>query len=346
MTDSGLDFSQYGQPSYIQQFIPPDLPQWVIDVGAHDGLDGSNSREFIMNGWDAVLVEPLPATFATLQKNYSGMQKVRLSECACSNAEGTATLYIGKDGADGQTSSLCDDDNWRLNHGGEEIPVPMKKLTTVLDHCRCPQVFALLLVDAEGMDLEVLQGLDFERFRPAVICTEVYLENPAKDAVKNDLLTSLGYQMRGSIGSDTLWTCSRLVGDKTWPVPKPFRGPAIPPEFAAIRSGGQGIMFLDRLLNVSGTLTASGWGMAPDRSVPGTVFVGLERENGSIEFVQSARHPRSDVANHYQDQKLYFTGFVASWEIGSLPGIVKIQVIQGGESVRYENQVDILRGTP
>ena len=32
----------------------------------------------------------------------------------------------------------------------------------------------MLLIDAEGMDFEVLNGLDFDRYRPTIIVTEEY----------------------------------------------------------------------------------------------------------------------------------------------------------------------------
>ena len=45
LAESPIDFSQYGQPSFTKRFIPPEAPRWVIDVGAHDGIDGSVPAE-------------------------------------------------------------------------------------------------------------------------------------------------------------------------------------------------------------------------------------------------------------------------------------------------------------
>jgi FkbM family methyltransferase len=328
MINPGIDFSQYGQPYFFRQFVPPRIPTWVVDVGAFDGIDGSNSREFLIQGWSGILIEPLPEVFQTLKQNCNGMVNVQLVSCACSDYEGTGVFYIGSDGPNGQSSSLCDEDGWRHNHGGKELSVKVSRLTTVLERSGCPRNFAVLLIDAEGMDLEVLLGLDFAKFRPAVICTEMYLANPEKDKRKHDLLVSQGYELRGSLGSDTIWTCTRMVGKNSWPDANPlYRGIALPPEIESMTNAGPGVVWLDNLIQVPGVVTVSGWAVAPDNTVPELVLVGLERDGGRIEY--------------FKDEAFFFTGFTATWEIGAWPEVLKFKVVQCSESTVYENLLEI-----
>jgi hypothetical protein len=53
-----IDYSQHGQALILQQLITADTPRVLVDIGAHDGITGSNSRALIEQGWHAVLVEP------------------------------------------------------------------------------------------------------------------------------------------------------------------------------------------------------------------------------------------------------------------------------------------------
>jgi FkbM family methyltransferase len=346
MIDPGIDFSQYGQPSFFRQFIPPQITRWVVDVGAHDGIDGSNSRQLILDGWSAVLVEPLPSAFEALKQHCAGFDNAHLLQCACADFEDTGLFFIGKDGPHGQTSSLCNDDIWRQKHSGQEMRVAVRRLTSILEQLGAPATFGLLLVDAEGMDLEVLTGLDFDRYRPAVICTERYHSNHEKERRKHDLLSSRGYRIRGDMGSDTVWVCSHLVGENVWPDGKSlFRGFTIPGELASLPSAGQGVVWLDRFIFNRDTARVSGWGMAPDRGVPPLVLVGLERGGGAVEFAQSARHPRADVRLHFHDDSLFFTGFAVFFECGLPPGPLKLKVLQSDGKNIYENTFEVAENT-
>ncbi len=46
-------------------------------------------------------------------------------------------------------------------------------LTDALDRHQAPRDFDLLNVDVEGLEIEVLESLDFHRYRPKVVISEV-----------------------------------------------------------------------------------------------------------------------------------------------------------------------------
>ena len=108
-----IDYSQYGQALIIQQLITPDTPRIVIDIGANDGVAGSNSRTLLEQGWRGVLVEPLPLVYEKLKSNSAGFPNVDVENRACSDSRGTAVLRIGSDGSIGQMSSLSQSGNPR-----------------------------------------------------------------------------------------------------------------------------------------------------------------------------------------------------------------------------------------
>jgi hypothetical protein len=102
---------------------------------------------------------------------------------------------------------LCSDDNELFNgrRGAETIAVPVKTLTSILLEAGAPGALGILTIDAEGMDYEVLCGLDFDRFQPHVILTEDYPLNIEKHTAKQQLLESHQYRLETTLGCNSLW---------------------------------------------------------------------------------------------------------------------------------------------
>ena len=61
-------YSQSGQDAFVLSYFNNKRNGVFIDIGANDGETFSNSRQLILDGWNAVLVEPSPKAFAKLNK--------------------------------------------------------------------------------------------------------------------------------------------------------------------------------------------------------------------------------------------------------------------------------------
>jgi FkbM family methyltransferase len=227
-----VDVSQHGEAGILAGLVEPDWPPYLVDVGAHDGRSLSNSFPFLELGWAGVLVEPLPRAFERLAQRYRGRTDVQCVQAACGDAEGEMPLFVGEDGPWTMNSTLCTDDtpHWRSVRGRTSVAVRVRTLTSVLDEADAPRDFSLLLVDAEGMDHEVLAGLDFARFRPRVIVTEDDLANPQKHDAKNRLLTEAGYVLYTIVAAtNSIWVSSAVAPEAHARGP----GPLLSPEEAA-----------------------------------------------------------------------------------------------------------------
>ena len=202
------DSSQHGETILLQTLAAQYVRErFLIDVGAHDGVTISNSLPFVVEGWRALLIEPAPAVFAKLVAAHGHRPNVTCLQVACSSLDGEADLYFGSDGPEGFMSTLCTDDNawFRTNRGSASVRVRTATLTGLLAAHGCPAHPGILMVDCEGMDYEVLLGLDLARFRPAVIVTEEYESNAEKHAAKYALLIRGGYSLVQKIGCNTVW---------------------------------------------------------------------------------------------------------------------------------------------
>ena len=201
--------TQHDEDAVLKRLLKGYPRPYLVDVGAHDGRSWSNSRGFMLRGWHGILVEPLPKVFAQLAYVYRNNPNAACLNLACTDSSGEQQLFVGTDGDTGMGSSLCADDNeWFAGMRSDTtITVKTETLTSLLDQANWPQDFALLLVDAEGMDYEVLRGLDFSRYRPAVIVTEEYMANPAKHEAKYAMLRANGYRLHHVTGdgANSIW---------------------------------------------------------------------------------------------------------------------------------------------
>jgi FkbM family methyltransferase len=201
------DTSQLGEASVAYSLAEDAWPRWVVEVGANDGITGSNARLFLRKGWNALLVEPNPNLFPRLVKNVAAWPAARCESVACSDAPGVLPLRIFADDPTGMLSTIHSDaetNRGRTRPVAEVHDVEVVTLTSLLDRHEVPRDFGVLSVDAEGHDLNVLRGLDFERYRPHLIITESD-ERTEEEEAKRALLHQHGYTLIERVGVNTIW---------------------------------------------------------------------------------------------------------------------------------------------
>jgi len=317
-----LDYSQHGQALILRQLLTVDTPQIVVDIGAHDGITGSNSRALVEQGWRAVLVEPLPAVVEQLRNNCRAFPQATVWQGACSDRSGTATIRVGRDGEAGQLSSLSESPLVAPHLGQASIQVRTITLDEIFGAERIPPDFGVLLVDTEGLDLQVLRGLARTAARPRIIVTEDFVEtNQGKYA----LLDGLGYQFLGAWGADSIWIFrTHRVGIEGLRLPITRLPSTWQP--SGVQIGGQA--FFESLTRQC----VVGWAIcSPDETPPDEVVIDLLRAGSRQRYVfQAHRVPRADVAQGFHRPALLFSGFRACVDLPA--GDYELRIIQQGES--------------
>jgi len=193
-----------GELEMIESVLSLGACDWIVEVGANDPFTGSMSWPLIHRGWKAILVEPHPAAFKRLRREYQNNSRVSLVNKACSDQNGQLPLIIGSDGDWGSLSTLCTDDNPILNQRrtNNSIAVDVVRLEELLNEHNLPKHFGVLSVDTEGMDYEVLQGLNLSVFTPKLVITEDYAP---KDMAKYKILEEAGYILLGKCNANSVW---------------------------------------------------------------------------------------------------------------------------------------------
>lgn len=170
----------------------------MVDVGAARPDYLSVSARFRSLGWRVIAVEPNPQ-FCELYEQ-RGFE-VHQYACGDRDEDDVDFLVVDSHGSqykDGQVtnesfSSLAIKDSYaKLNPNLDttKIKVKLRRLDTILkEHAPDVPEFDILSVDVEGWELEVLEGLSLDRYRPAVLV----LENLFNEKKYRDRLKELNY---------------------------------------------------------------------------------------------------------------------------------------------------------
>lgn len=183
------DYSQQEEQAIIGRYFQQSdekLSPYFVDVGAYDGITGSNSRLLAELGWGGLVVEPTPAAFARLDALYADNPKVSCVQCAVSDYESDDVEMLVAQGPEG----VPEDERWHYSqvstlnewfsrefvedHGYSFVPVKVRvrRLTDLLLEHSVPADLGLLCVDCEGEDLRILRAFDLTRFRPRLLSAE------------------------------------------------------------------------------------------------------------------------------------------------------------------------------
>ncbi|MDQ2712257.1 MAG: FkbM family methyltransferase [Acidobacteriota bacterium] len=330
-----LDYSQFGQGLILEQLLTPGMPRFLVDVGAYDGLTGSNSRALLEQNWQAVLVEPIPNLFSKLQANSSSLRGVSLVNAACSDRTGTANIRLGKDGTDTQMSSLSTHPLVEETLGKEAVAVKTLTLRDLFSSERVPDDFGVLLIDAEGWDFAVLSGLANTSARPRIIVTEDFA---GTDEAKYDLLRREQYRFIGRWGCDSFWVAKWHSVD-TAHIRLPIE--RIPEDWLPTGKRVGGLAKVDGV--EYGCLY--GWACIMESSNPAPeVIVSLKSENSPQRYLFRAfRSARPDVAAHFSSSTLLSSGYRTPLDLPS--GKYEVTIIQHREE-HYSEEIGGVISSP
>ncbi len=209
MTTISIDHlykAQFGEDRVLWEVFRQRPSGYFIDVGAFDGVTISNTYFLEQMGWHGILIEPIREL---CEKAATARVRSRVINAAVSKpgSPRTAKFTVAQNRpvlsflkADQEHVDRCRREGATL----VEIEVPVVTLNDVLRHerknpppGRGPWVpnagwsIDLVSIDTEGCELEVLEGLDLDRFRPRVLVVEN--DRPTGNEIE-PYLTARGYR--------------------------------------------------------------------------------------------------------------------------------------------------------
>lgn len=196
--DNGKYYGQWETDRIIETYFSENYVGCCVEVGASNGVKGSNTLYFEERGWDVVCIEPNPAHKESLEK-YRKFVKF----FACSDKKGTFPLQVFKVGERNIMSSLTSlNPDSRLVESHKDIinesytvEVEVETLTSILEnHIKDTPLFEkrkidFISVDTEGTEIEVLKGFDFEKYQVKLFV----VENNYEDKNIEEFMLTKGY---------------------------------------------------------------------------------------------------------------------------------------------------------
>lgn len=182
--------SQFNEDLLIDLLLGAKQAGFYVDVGANDPTFNSNTKRFYDRGWSGINIEPGVGPFEELRT--SRQRDINLN-LGVGSTQGTLTFYDVE--GDSTVSSFDHEAAQRmastLGLTVEPKSIPVKPLHDILAEHAPHQKIDFLSVDAEGVDLDVLQSNDWSLYRPTLVLVE--MNNQYKDIV--DYLTGISYML-------------------------------------------------------------------------------------------------------------------------------------------------------
>ena len=197
-----LSFAQNGEDLVLRQFLQHVLhvekPDY-IDIGAWEPIASNNTYLFYRAGGKGVLVEPNPAKCDKIRAARPRDTVVNVG-IAGKGSPPVADYYIIE--GDGQLNTFDKAEVEKLKKNApncvkEVRKMPLVDVNKVLKDNFSTAPPSLFSIDTEGMDLSILETLDFKAWRCKVFIVEASLENGRLNPEIEKLMTSNGYLFRG-----------------------------------------------------------------------------------------------------------------------------------------------------
>jgi FkbM family methyltransferase len=197
--------SQRGEDFHAWHLLGFPREGFFVDVGAYDGIRGSNSYAMEQLGWKGILVEANPKSVEKCVR-FRPSSIVVHAAIGGPDARGSIAFHqvSGNTDADMLSFVVSDESHKQMckkaNGTITQIDVPFRSLDSVLSEYAAdiPRI-DLLSIDIEGIELMALKGLSFERWAPRLIIAE------ANDEELVVFLKEKGYRRVAAVGANWLF---------------------------------------------------------------------------------------------------------------------------------------------
>ena len=175
---------------------------FYVDAGGYHPIDRNNTYLLYKRNWRGINIDL--SKFSIDLFNFTRPLDININT-AVTNNDGYETFYYQK-----QLSQLTtikkNIANQRMQGSIKEKKIKSEKLTTIINNTKYKnRKIDFLNIDLEGADFDALQSLNFEIYRPKLICVEIYDENIEMSEI-NLFLKNLNYSRKWSATFSHLYT--------------------------------------------------------------------------------------------------------------------------------------------
>lgn len=198
-------FAQWGEDRWLAEHLAVPARGVFVDVGAGDGVRGSNSRFFEDLGWTGLCVDPDPRNHEVLAE-----RRCAVRACAVASQPGqrTFSLYDHKP----SWSGLGD-----RGDGYTTITVECRRLDDLLAEVGIGRV-DLLSIDVEGDEMDVWSSFGEAHTEPGILIVE-YDDDQAERSTRRiiDILGVDRYELLHRTPANLILRSRSTLARRRWP---------------------------------------------------------------------------------------------------------------------------------
>ena len=183
-----INGSQFGEEKFVLSFFDTEYKGKFVDIGCFHPTRHNNTYKMYENGWRGINIDLNPLTIDL--SNFKRRKDININ-VAISNNEENKTLYF-VDELNTQNTLEANHLSFLKNHHNlkeEEIShqeIKTKKLDKILDAYNFNDI-DFMNIDVEGHELNILNSIDFNKYRIKFICIEMIDHNDQAKLINEKL---------------------------------------------------------------------------------------------------------------------------------------------------------------
>ena len=175
---------------------------FYVDAGGYHPLDRNNTYLLYRKNWRGINIDL--SEFSIELFNFMRPDDININVAVANNDDYVTFFYQKK--LSQLTTIKKNIASQRMQGLIKEQQIKCNKLTTIINNSKYKnRKIDFLNIDIEGADFEALKSLDFEIYRPKLICVEIYDENIDNSNI-NIFLKDLNYSRIWSATFSHLYT--------------------------------------------------------------------------------------------------------------------------------------------
>jgi FkbM family methyltransferase len=208
---SSPSFAHSGEDVLTRLFLGGNTKPTYLDVGAAYPILGSNTYLLYAMGGRGVLVEPNVALIPDIKARRPRDTVLNVGIGVTDQKEADYYCYDREAGWNTFDKALADK---RIATAGirydRVLKMPLIPINRVIAEHFGGKAPDFLSTDVEGLDLAILKSLDFDKYRPKIICAETIDEDwrravPVMSPETTEFLAGKGYEARAVTYYNTLY---------------------------------------------------------------------------------------------------------------------------------------------
>ena len=196
-------YAEFAEDIMVNRILKNFNKGFYLDVGAYHPYKGSLTRSLFKRGWRGMNLDISKSSIDLF--NLARPHDININ-CAVSNFNGETNYY---------ENSPINQQNSLIKSNEQQLKVKIKcfTLNSILKQNNINS-FDYLNIDVEGSEMEVIKGIDFDKFNPRLITIEnndLLLEDYSRSEVY-ELLIKSGYTLINKIGVTNFFIKNEIKG--------------------------------------------------------------------------------------------------------------------------------------